>query len=85
MLAVRLSDNESVNYAVAHAPDYGLILDYFLFCGDSFRIAPPLTINDEEILWACSQLNKLLDDVMKKKMKNETYLPYNHSAYIPDL
>jgi acetylornithine/succinyldiaminopimelate/putrescine aminotransferase len=67
LLAVRLPDNESVNYAVAHAPDYGLILDYFLFCGDSFRIAPPLTINDDEILWACHQLNKLLDDVMNKK------------------
>jgi acetylornithine/succinyldiaminopimelate/putrescine aminotransferase len=64
LLAVRLSDNESVSYAVAHAPDYGLILDYFLFCGDSFRIAPPLTINDEEILWACNQLKKLLDDVL---------------------
>ncbi len=64
LLAVRLSDNERVSYAVAHAPDYGLILDYFLFCSDSFRIAPPLTINDEEILWACSQLKKLLDDVL---------------------
>jgi acetylornithine/N-succinyldiaminopimelate aminotransferase len=67
LLAVRLSDIESIRYVVAHAPDYGLILDYFLFCEDSFRIAPPLTINDEEILWACFQLNKLLDDVMKKK------------------
>jgi acetylornithine/succinyldiaminopimelate/putrescine aminotransferase len=67
LLAVRLSDNESVRYAIAHAPDYGLILDYFLFCDDSFRIAPPLTINDEEILWACNQLNKLLDEVIKNK------------------
>jgi acetylornithine/N-succinyldiaminopimelate aminotransferase len=66
LLAVRLSDNEAVNYAVTHAPDYGLILDYFLFCGDSFRIAPPLTINDDEILSACHQLNNLLDDVIKK-------------------
>jgi 4-aminobutyrate aminotransferase-like enzyme len=66
---VKLSDNECVSYAIAHAPDYGLILDYFLFCSDSFRIAPPLTINDEEILWACSQLSKLLDDVLKNKEK----------------
>ena len=69
LLAVKLSDNESVHFAVAHAPDYGLILDYFLFCGDSFRIAPPLTISDEEILWACNQLDKLLDDVLKNKEK----------------
>jgi acetylornithine/succinyldiaminopimelate/putrescine aminotransferase len=65
LLAIELSDNESVNYAVKHAPDFGLILDYFLFCGDCFRIAPPLTIKDDEILWACNQLNKLLDDVLK--------------------
>jgi acetylornithine/N-succinyldiaminopimelate aminotransferase len=70
LLAIKLSDNECVNYAVAHAPDYGLILDYFLFCSDSFRIAPPLTISQDEILWACCQLKKLLDDLLinvKKK------------------
>ena len=69
LLAIRLPDNECVRFAVAHAPEYGLILDYFLFCGDAFRIAPPLTINDEEILWACGQLHKLLDDVLKNKKK----------------
>jgi acetylornithine/N-succinyldiaminopimelate aminotransferase len=65
LLAVELSDNESVGYVVAHAPEYGLILDYFLFCDDSFRIAPPLTISDEEILWACGKLKKLLDYMLK--------------------
>jgi len=67
LLAVTLCDNESVSYAVSHAPDFGLILDYFLFCPDSFRIAPPLTISDEEIIWACRQLEKLLDDVKKTR------------------
>lgn len=69
LLAVRLSDNESITYAVSHAPDHGLILDYFLFCGDSFRIAPPLTITDEEIKHACDKLSKLLDDVVKNTRK----------------
>jgi acetylornithine/succinyldiaminopimelate/putrescine aminotransferase len=69
LLAVKLFDNESVSYVVSHAPDYGIILDYFLFCGDSFRIAPPLTISDEEILWACSRLNLLLDDTIKQNNK----------------
>jgi acetylornithine/N-succinyldiaminopimelate aminotransferase len=69
LLAVKLPDIECVSYAVAHAPDFGLILDYFLFCGDSFRIAPPLTITNEEIIWACRQLNMLLDDVMNNMMK----------------
>jgi len=67
LLAVTLCDNESVSYAVSHAPDFGLILDYFLFCPDSFRIAPPLTISDEEIIWACRQLEKLLDVAKKTR------------------
>jgi acetylornithine/succinyldiaminopimelate/putrescine aminotransferase len=64
-LAVVLADKEKVNYAVAHAPEFGLILDFFLFSRDALRIAPPLTIKDDEILLACEQFKKLLDDVMK--------------------
>ena len=62
LLAVQLARPEYVRYAIAKAPEYGLILDYFLFCNNAFRISPPLTINEEEILWACSQLERLLDD-----------------------
>jgi acetylornithine/N-succinyldiaminopimelate aminotransferase len=65
LLAVKLSDPRYVRYAIKHAPDHGIILDYFLFCDDAFRIAPPLIINREEILMACRQVKSLLDDVMK--------------------
>jgi acetylornithine/succinyldiaminopimelate/putrescine aminotransferase len=65
LLAVVLPDKEKVSYAVAHAPEFGLILDFFLFCRDALRIAPPLTINDDEIIEACKLLTDLLDDVMK--------------------
>jgi len=61
-LAVRLKDKSLIPYIIAHAPDYGLILDYFLFCDDSFRIAPPLIINEEDIADACRMLTQLLDD-----------------------
>lgn len=61
-LAVQLTDPVYVPYIIAHAPDYGLVLDYFLFCADSFRIAPPLIINEDEIALACNLLKKLLDD-----------------------
>jgi acetylornithine/succinyldiaminopimelate/putrescine aminotransferase len=70
LLAVQLIDSEYVRFAISHAPDYGLILDYFLFCDNAFRIAPPLIISDEEISLACRQLKKLLDDAadnIKKK------------------
>jgi acetylornithine/N-succinyldiaminopimelate aminotransferase len=61
-LAVQLTDPVYVPYIIAHAPAYGLVLDYFLFCGDSFRIAPPLIISEDEIALACKLLTKLLDD-----------------------
>lgn len=44
---------------VARAPEYGLLLDWFLFCSTAFRIAPPLTISDDEIRLACQRLKKL--------------------------
>lgn len=36
----------------------GLITDWFLHCSNSMRIAPPLTITEEEIRWACSVIIK---------------------------
>ena len=65
LLAVQLTDPAYIQYVIAHAPDYGLILDYFLFCDNAFRIAPPLIISEEEILMACRHLKKLLDDAEK--------------------
>lgn len=61
-LAVQLTDSMYIPYIIAHAPDYGLVLDYFLFCANSFRIAPPLIISEDEIAVACNLLKKLLDD-----------------------
>lgn len=68
LLAVELSDPEFASLAVSRAPDYGLLLDYFLFCPSSFRIAPPLIITDEEIIYACSCLKKLLDSIMANQI-----------------
>jgi acetylornithine/N-succinyldiaminopimelate aminotransferase len=61
-LAVQLTDPVYIPYIIAHAPDYGLVLDYFLFCADSFRIAPPLIISEDEIAVACNLLKELLDE-----------------------
>lgn len=66
LMAVQITDPFFIPYIIAHAPNYGLVLDYFLFCNDSFRIAPPLTITEEEILLATRQLKKLLDDAEDK-------------------
>jgi acetylornithine/succinyldiaminopimelate/putrescine aminotransferase len=69
LLAVQLTDPEYVHFVIAHAPDYGLILDYFLFCNNAFRIAPPLIISGDEISQACQQLKMLLDDAMNNTKK----------------
>jgi acetylornithine/N-succinyldiaminopimelate aminotransferase len=66
LLAVQLKAPEYVPFVIAHAPEHGLVLDYFLFCNDAFRIAPPLIISDEEILTACLQLKNLLDEAVSK-------------------
>lgn len=65
LLAVQLSGPEYVHWAIAHAPDHGLILDYFLFCENAFRIAPPLIISNEEIIQACDLIKHLLDEAVK--------------------
>jgi acetylornithine/N-succinyldiaminopimelate aminotransferase len=70
LLAIQLIDTEYVHYVIAHGPEYGLILDYFLFCSNALRIAPPLIISEDEISSACMQLKLLLDSAavnVKKK------------------
>jgi acetylornithine/succinyldiaminopimelate/putrescine aminotransferase len=66
LLAVELTNPAFVDFAVTHAPEFGIILDYFLFCGDAFRIAPPLVISREEIQRSCDSILKLLDSAMEK-------------------
>lgn len=61
LLAVQVKDSKYIPWLVEHAPDYGLLLDYFLFNPGSFRIAPPLIISEDEISESCSRLIKLLD------------------------
>ena len=62
LLAVGLRDPGYVKFTISHAPEYGLILDYFLFCDDAFRIAPPLIISEDQIAFACDTISRLLDD-----------------------
>jgi acetylornithine/N-succinyldiaminopimelate aminotransferase len=62
LLAVKLKKPELVKYLVTNAPRFGLLTDFFLFCNDSFRIAPPLTITASEVEEACSGLIRLLDE-----------------------
>lgn len=63
MLGVEVN-NLSIRKSLAEACLHnGLIIDWFLFHPATFRIAPPLTISEEEIDLACDQLIKSLSEV----------------------
>lgn len=62
LLAIQLTDRVYIPYIVANAHRHGLIIDFFLFCDSALRLAPPLTISNDEITLACRLLLNLLDD-----------------------
>ena len=66
LLAVQLKNEMFLKNIVSIAPEYGLILDYFLFCNDAFRIAPPLNITEDEAEFACRQINEMLCSIEKR-------------------
>ena len=59
-LAVELASGERVRAVIGGCLARGLVTDWFLFNDRALRIAPPLTISDEEIEWACEALGAAL-------------------------
>jgi acetylornithine/N-succinyldiaminopimelate aminotransferase len=54
--------NEDLNMKVIHmCLDAGIISDWFLFCATAMRIAPPLTIGDEQLKAALQTVLNVLD------------------------
>ncbi|MBC6365190.1 aspartate aminotransferase family protein [Algoriphagus sp. AK58] len=49
MMAVEFESFEVLKKIIDRAIELGVITDWFLFCDDSMRIAPPLVITEEEI------------------------------------
>jgi len=67
MLAVEMKDFKTVKAVIDECILHGLITDWFLFCDNSLRIAPPLTITEEEIKIACNILLQAMDKVYSLK------------------
>lgn len=61
MIAVDLVDPEQVQRVVHGCLDRGVLGFWFLSCPNAFRIAPPLTISDEEVHLACTTILGVLD------------------------
>jgi acetylornithine/succinyldiaminopimelate/putrescine aminotransferase len=55
-LALQLSSAEKVKEVTEKALAEKLLIDWFLFCPDSLRLAPPLTITDDEIRLAAEKI-----------------------------
>ena len=55
-LAVDLDDAAKVQRCIAYCVAHGVVTDWFLFNDRSIRIAPPLTISEAEIRFACETL-----------------------------
>ncbi|MGY6742441.1 MAG: aspartate aminotransferase family protein [Cecembia sp.] len=56
MMAVEFESFEVLKPIIDRAIEKGVITDWFLFCDDSMRIAPPLIITEAEIEKACGRI-----------------------------
>jgi acetylornithine/succinyldiaminopimelate/putrescine aminotransferase len=61
-MAVELENFKTVKNVIDIAIQKGLITDWFLFCDNAFRISPPLTITDDQIIESCKIINEAIDE-----------------------
>ena len=62
MFAVDFDSAGRVNRIVEYAKEHGVICYWFLSHPNSFRIAPPLTITEQEIRTACGVILKAIEN-----------------------
>jgi acetylornithine/succinyldiaminopimelate/putrescine aminotransferase len=61
MMALEFESFDVLKPIIDRAINLGVITDWFLFCDDSMRIAPPLTITHEQIQEACALILQAID------------------------
>jgi acetylornithine/succinyldiaminopimelate/putrescine aminotransferase len=61
MFAIDFDTSERVNRIVEHAKQHGVICYWFLSHPNSFRIAPPLTITDDQIRESCAVILEAIE------------------------
>ena len=66
MIAVEFESYELLKAIIDQAIEMGIITDWFLFNNRSMRIAPPLTITEEEIETTC----RIILDAIEKVTSN---------------
>ena len=63
MFALQFDSANTVQKIVQNCLSKGVVCFWFLSCPDSFRIAPPLTITEEEIRKACSIMLEAVNSI----------------------
>lgn len=66
MMAVAFDSFDILKPIIDRAIELGVITDWFLFCDNAMRIAPPLIITDDEIKKACSIILQAINDILQK-------------------
>lgn len=61
MMSVQFESFEQNKAIIDKAIELGVLTDWFLFCDDSLRLAPPLIITEEEIRNACEIIIKAIN------------------------
>ena len=61
LVAVEFESFEYVEKIIKNLLELGVLSDWFLFCDNSIRIAPPLIITQEEIKMACNKILQAID------------------------
>ena len=61
MMAVEFESFDVLKPIIDRAIENGVITDWFLFCDDAMRIAPPLIITEEEIKKACRVIMEAIE------------------------
>ncbi|MFT4533902.1 MAG: acetylornithine/succinyldiaminopimelate/putrescine aminotransferase [Saprospiraceae bacterium] len=69
MMGVELTRRKYLKHVVNHTIKNGALIDYFLFNNKSFRLAPPLIINDDQIEEGCNILLAAMDHARFKYTK----------------
>lgn len=61
MIAVEFESFEILEKIIKNLLDLDILSDWFLFCDNSMRIAPPLIISENEIKKACNKILQAID------------------------
>ena len=64
MMAVAFESFEVLKPIIDRAIELGVVTDWFLFCDNAMRIAPPLIITEDEIKMARKIILQAIDDVL---------------------